>query len=200
MTPRKKQPQQTRQAILDAAGIGFSLKGYSATGLGGIVTAASLTKGALFHHFPDKCALATAWITEHLGAGIHSQWVGPLSAVSSLNAFRTLCQNCAKDLSVSDSTSSLVALTAEVAAHDPRLCAALDGVYQSWKSAVSERLEHGKSAGWIHRSIKPDVEAAFIVSSFSGFTVALKLSPTPQTRTTFLTALEGYLETLRADS
>lgn len=199
MTGTKKQPQLTRLAILDAADAGFSRKGYAATGLGGIVTAGNLTKGALFHHFPDKCSLAEAWITERLGAGIDTHWVTPLHSVSSLNAFRSICQARAKDLQQDDATSSLIALTAEVAAHDPRLREALAAVFQSWQSAISDLLERGQAAGWIHRSIKPEIEAAFIISSFSGFTIALKLSPTPATRSHFLTAFEGYLETLRAE-
>jgi TetR/AcrR family transcriptional regulator, transcriptional repressor for nem operon len=200
MTPRKKQPEKTRQGILDAADASFSLRGYSATGLGGIVTEAGMTKGALFHHFPDKCSLAAAWITERLGGGIESLWITPLSQVTSLNAFRSVCQARAKELRADDATSALVALAAEVAATDEKLRAALELVFTAWQSAFRDALERGKSTGWIHRSIKPEVEAAFLVSTFSGFSVAIKWSAAPSTRTSFLTALEGYLETLRGEA
>jgi hypothetical protein len=41
------------------------------------------------------------------------------------------------------------------------------------------------------------MEAAFLVSTFSGFTVIAKTSPDESMRRTCATALEGYLETLR---
>ena len=72
MKQRKKQPALTRQAILNAAGVEFSRHGYAGTGLGAIVGRADLTKGALFHHFADKQALAVAWVGENLAAAIRT--------------------------------------------------------------------------------------------------------------------------------
>jgi len=70
MKQRKKQPVVTRQLILDAAGAAFSSQGYSGAGLGPIVSETGLTKGALFHHFRDKRALALAWISDDLAGAI----------------------------------------------------------------------------------------------------------------------------------
>ena len=72
MKQRKKQPLVTRQLILNAAGEDFATHGYSGTGLGSIVSKSGLTKGALFHHFPDKRALALAWISGDL-SGFYSR-------------------------------------------------------------------------------------------------------------------------------
>jgi len=66
MKQRKKQPERTRRTILEATGAEFSRHGYSGSGLGAIVTRSELTKGALFHHFTDKRALALGWIEELL--------------------------------------------------------------------------------------------------------------------------------------
>jgi AcrR family transcriptional regulator len=54
----------TRQKILDAAIDLFSEVGYAAAGLGEIIERAGLTKGALYHHFDSKDALATAIIEQ----------------------------------------------------------------------------------------------------------------------------------------
>lgn len=197
MTQRKKQPIQTRQAILNAADLEFSRQGYAGASLGGIVTSAGLTKGALFHHFPDKQSLAAAWISERLGAGILQLWVAPLSTVDSLDALMNLCRVRCKDLNSSDTTSALVTIAAELGSRDERLGAALEHVFHAWRSAFAAALERGKLAGWIHPSIKPETEAILFVSAFSGFTVTLKTSRTQDTRNTFITALEAYLETLR---
>jgi AcrR family transcriptional regulator len=198
MKQRKKQPVQTRSAILEAAGSEFSRKGYSGAGLGPIVASAGLTKGALFHHYPDKRSLAVAWATDSLAAAMESLWLTPLGGVASLDAFRSLSRARCMELQPDDATSTLVAITAETAAADPVLAAALDAVFSAWKSAISSLLERGKAAGWIHRSIQPEAEAAFYVAVFSGFTVTTKASPGESVRRTCATALEAYLETLRA--
>lgn len=198
MKPRKKQPAQTRQAILDAADAEFSLHGYCATGIGGIVLRAELTKGALFHHFPDKRTLAVAWVGERLGAGIEQDWIAPLEGATSLDALRGICRLRCKELRADDATSALVAVAAETAVRDELLAEALEGVFSAWRAALAGFFERGKAAGWIYPAINPEAEAVMLVSAFAGFTVSMKTSRAPQARQLFLTAFEGYLETLRA--
>ena len=54
----------TRQRILDAAMDVFSEVGYAAAGLGEVIERAGMTKGALYHHFDSKEAVATAIIEQ----------------------------------------------------------------------------------------------------------------------------------------
>lgn len=198
MKQRKKQPAQTRQAIFEAVSVEFGARGYSGSGLGAIVTRAGLTKGALFHHFPDKRALAAAWIEHALSAEVEASWIAPLDAVSSLDGLKNFCRSRCLELRPGDAVSSLVLLAAETAVADPVLGGALEAIFAAWRDAISALLERGKTEGWIHRSIQAAVEAAFLVSVFSGFTVTAKCRPDENTRRTCAAALEGYLETLRA--
>lgn len=198
MKQRKKQPVQTRQAILDAAGAGLCLHGYSGTGLGAIVSRAELTKGALFHHFTDKRALVAAWIGESLAAAIQGIWIAPLESLGSLQSLRAYCRSRCLELQPGDITSALISLTAETAAADPVLGDALENIFIAWRSGIASMLERGKAEGWIHRSIQPAVEAAFLVSAFAGFAVTTQRNPDDAARRVCATALEGYLETLRA--
>jgi len=198
MKQRKKEPVRTRQLILDAAGVEFSLGGYSGSGLGSIVARAELTKGALFHHFPDKQALAKAWIADALAPAMEKLWIAPMDALGSLDAFRSFCRARCMELRPGDPTSVLVALTAETATVYPELGAGLEAVFSTWRASIAAWLELGKSAGWIHRSIQPAVEASFIISVFSGFTVTTQSHPDDSMRRTCASALDAYLETLRS--
>jgi AcrR family transcriptional regulator len=63
MVPQARS-ETTRQKILDAAMDLFSEVGYAAAGLGEVITRAGMTKGALYHHFDSKEALATAIIEQ----------------------------------------------------------------------------------------------------------------------------------------
>ena len=63
MVPQARS-EATRQKILNAAIDLFSEVGYAAAGLGEIIERAGMTKGALYHHFDSKEALATAVIEQ----------------------------------------------------------------------------------------------------------------------------------------
>jgi AcrR family transcriptional regulator len=76
--------EATRQKILDAARDLFSEVGYAAAGLGEIIERAGMTKGALYHHFDSKEALATAIIEQ--------------GSTLTRDAFRHVCESSAPAL------------------------------------------------------------------------------------------------------
>lgn len=64
----RERTQTTRTALLAAARTLFVEKGYAETGTPELVAAAGLTRGALYHHFPDKQALFRAVIEAEAAA------------------------------------------------------------------------------------------------------------------------------------
>ena len=58
-----------RRELLEAAFAEFHLHGFQAASLDAIVARAGVTKGALYHHFPDKSALGHAVIDEVVRPG-----------------------------------------------------------------------------------------------------------------------------------
>jgi AcrR family transcriptional regulator len=200
MKQRKKQPQVTRRAILDAAGAGFSQAGYVGTGLGSIVKAAAVTKGGLFHHFADKQALARAWIEERLALDFEAQWLAPLAAADTLDSLKNVCRLRLGELQRGDATATLAALAVELGSRQGALGKPLEMIYDRWRAAVADLLERGKAGGRIHRSIKPVAEAAFLVALVTGASVTAAGSGDPEVLRACVTALEDYLETLRSQS
>ena len=51
---QKKQPEVIRKRILEQATILVSQKGISGVSIQNIATAVGITKGGIFHHFPNK--------------------------------------------------------------------------------------------------------------------------------------------------
>ncbi|MHC2297154.1 TetR/AcrR family transcriptional regulator [Rhizobium mongolense] len=78
----RERTDATRTALLDAARALFVDRGYAETATPNIVAAANVTRGALYHHFPDKKALFTA-VVEREGAAVASEIEKRSSATSS---------------------------------------------------------------------------------------------------------------------
>ncbi|MCL4067351.1 TetR/AcrR family transcriptional regulator [Pseudomonas sp. GX19020] len=64
--PRRRQPEILRRRLLDAAAALAVAGGLQAMTIAAVARAAGVTKGGLFHHFPDKEALITALLRDLL--------------------------------------------------------------------------------------------------------------------------------------
>lgn len=198
MKQRVKRPQETRRAILEAAGAEFSAHGYAGSGLGAITTRTGLTKGALFHHFPDKRNLAVTWISESLAEDMARLWIDPLESVTSLDALKKFAGSRVMEMDSTDPFAAWVLLSSESTNPDDAFANALEAVSLGFRSGMAATLENGKSAGWIHRSIRPEEEALFLSAALSGFTVTFRTDSREVTRRRCAGSLDAYLETLRA--
>ncbi len=71
--PMQSPPQDTRDKILEVAEVEFSRGGYSSVGMRQLAVATSLSKSALFHHFPTKLDLyeeVVCRVLERLESGL----------------------------------------------------------------------------------------------------------------------------------
>ena len=73
-----RQPDITREKILDAAFQEIYRHGFQAASLSNILAKTGLTKGALYHHFPDKDRLGHAVIEEVVYEGLDAMVFAPL--------------------------------------------------------------------------------------------------------------------------
>lgn len=196
MSQRRKQPEITRQAILRAAGEGFALEGYSATGIGGIAERSGLTRGALFHHFEDKRGLALAWVRELLVSDVEGKCLARFEDVRFFDAWKQACVDVLRDLDIRHPIAQLTLLGSEWSGDDV-LRSEIAAAAALWKDGVTRVLERGQSEGWIHRSIQPADEAVLLVSQYCGMSVLLRVGDSANVLRSAERALGSYLETLR---
>jgi AcrR family transcriptional regulator len=64
-TRRAEYAEQTRSALLEAAAVAFATDGFTATSISQIAASARVTKGAVYHHFPDKHSLFAAVLDQY---------------------------------------------------------------------------------------------------------------------------------------
>lgn len=204
MRRRPRDPSATRSAVLQASYDEFYRNGFQGGSLNRIVERADLTKGALFHHFPDKAALAIALVEERLFPALEERWFQPLRETSDpVTTLRDLIRGHVSRIEKEGPEGFLfhgcpiANLATEMAPLDDILREKLDALYAAWREAISAALACGQRAGIVHASIDPTAEAVFFVATMAGTATQAKTARDFSIFRLMLKALEGYLETLR---
>src|ERR1700723_1998286 len=78
---RLRDPERTREPLLQAASREIYRSVFQSASLDTILAAARVTKGALYHHFKNKEALGYAVVEEVILPNVRGQWVRPLQSV-----------------------------------------------------------------------------------------------------------------------
>lgn len=200
MNPAHAKQPLTRQKLLEAAFAEIHRHGFQAASLAQILSDTGLTKGALYHHFPDKKALGLAVVEEiirpRLAAALFEPLRGagrPLAALQSLLTAKA-----------AESDSGTVALgcplsnlTQEMSPVDEDFRQHLNRLFQDWVDAVRQGLLEGQATGEVRATIDAGETALFIVSALEG---CIGMSKNAQSATVYrscLMQLSQYLESLK---
>ncbi len=115
-----------------------------------IVTAASVTGGALHHHFPTKRDVAHAVITERVSGEVGETWIAAVqSAPTATQGIIDVFESVADALDGRGSVSGcpLGNLSLELSLSDEALREAIEGEYRTWRSAIAACLQRDADAG-----------------------------------------------------
>ncbi len=195
-----KTPDLTRQKLLEAAFAEIHRNGFQAASITQILADTGLTKGALYHHFPDKKALGLAVIEEMVRPGLAAMMFAPLAETRQpLAALQALlaAKAAEDDPMVVTLGCPLNNLMQEMSPVDEGFRLRLNGVFQDWVEVVSAALERGKAAGEVRRDVDAEATAFFIVSALEG---CIGMSKNTQSVTAYrgcLAQLGRYLDTLK---
>jgi TetR/AcrR family transcriptional repressor of nem operon len=170
--PRKRvnDPQGNRGKMLDVAAELFQARGYHATSLGDVMTAAGVSGGALHHHFPTKKALALKVIEERVAASVEATWIDPVVAADSAGqGVRTVFETVAGELERQGFVRGcpLNNLAHELSLADPDFRAALAGIFAKWRKALADKVTADQQAGR-EQGTDPQRFASLAVATYSG--------------------------------
>lgn len=86
--------EQTRKKLLAIARESFTTRGYAGTATNDIVTAAGLTRGAMYHHFDDKADLFRAVFLDVINELNERVITAALTGTNAREAFAAGCRAC----------------------------------------------------------------------------------------------------------
>src|SRR5580700_2787252 len=88
--PAPRDPQRTRELLLQAAFREVYRSGFQSAGIDAILAATNVTKGALYYHFESKEALGYAIVEEIVSKLTRDRWMLPLQRNRDKDAIDTL--------------------------------------------------------------------------------------------------------------
>ena len=197
-TPRN--PKQTRAALLEAAFKEIYENGYQAASLERILANTNLTKGALYHHFPNKHALGIAVIREVITEQVISEHAGPLMETDDpIPVMLAHLDRCSDESVCGDLQFGcpLHNLVQEMSPLDEDFRKHLQEIQFTWQRILSEALARGQANGNVHEDLDCDEVALFMVAAVEGCKGTTKSLQSFETFRSCMNQLKRYVETLR---
>jgi TetR/AcrR family transcriptional repressor of nem operon len=198
---RARAPDVTRDKLLRAAFEEIYRRGFQAASLDTILTRAKVTKGALYHHFPDKAALGYAVVDEVVKGLLLERWLGLLDrfAGDPVTALQRTLQHRAANLGPHEIELGcpLNNLAQEMSSIDERFRRALNATFDAWRDGFARTLERGQAEGTVRRDVDARQVATFVVAAIEGSTGLAKSAQSAAIQRSNLTLLSGFLDSLR---
>ena len=196
MNDPARQPDLTRQRILDAAFGEIHRNGFQAASIANILADTKLTKGALYYHFPTKQALGLAVVEEKVHARLESLVFQPLrDAPRPAQALAELMQR--KHDALDEETVKLGCplnnLMQEMSPIDEQFRTRLSVILIEWQKTVEQALRRGQKQGDIRADVNCRAAALFIVSAFEGCVGVAKNMQSLETFRSCMRQLKDYV-------
>ncbi len=197
----KPRAEQTRLGLMKAAAAEIYEKGYNAAALSDILQRAGATKGALYHHFADKKALALAAMDHFIRLDLWEIWLEPFRAsddpvltLRNLIIFLNTTGVIDKGLKHG---CPVVNLTEEMGVQDEDFRTLIDEVNTEWRKVLVASLKRGQAAGNVRPDIDCDGTAMLILAIRHGVISYKKTSSDPDVMAKLAGAVFEFLESLR---
>jgi AcrR family transcriptional regulator len=167
----ERNPDQTRSRILEAAFLEIYRNGFQGMRLDDVLATTGLTKGALYHHFPNKLALGYAVVEEVLLPTMETLWLQPLrNARDPFEGLVTAIEQLSdgKPPEMLRYGCPLNNLAQEMSPLDEGFRQRLDRVFNFWHSEIGAALDAARQAGIIRDDVDSGETATFIMAAVEG--------------------------------
>ncbi len=169
----------TRGKILFAAYKEIHCQGFQAASLSNILSHTGVTKGALYHHFPNKTELGYAVVDEVISRRIHQSFIEPLLSFDNpIDGFIELIRSSGEAFSITDINLGcpLTNLAQEMAGIDEGFRTRLIAIYEKWHQSIADVMRQAKESGQIIDEADPYTLAVTIAATMEGAINAAKVA------------------------
>jgi AcrR family transcriptional regulator len=201
-TRRNIQAEITREKILEASAEEIYRAGFRAASLNEILKKLGISKGALYHHFPDKNALGYAVVDELYAHRMEQAWAAALNSDDPLRGIAAHLRRCCKidDEDTLKCGCPINNLAQEMSPIDEGFRERIERIYDRWHKQMMRAFIQAQRDGIMRRDVDPGEVAYFVIATTQG---AIGLAKNAQNGRRFEDAINGlirYLEGLRADT
>lgn len=201
---RVREPDVTRAKLLGAASEEIYRRGFQAASLDTIIAKAGVTKGALYHHFPDKASLGYAVVEEVVNGAVLGRWLGlleeqtgdPLTALQRVLRVRA-ANATAKEVELGCPLNNLAQ---EMSPLDEGFRRRINATFDTWKKGFAQALERGRAADAVRQDVDAMSVASFVVAAIEGTSGVAKSARSLRMLRSNLEVLVAFLENLRPPS
>ena len=198
----KRDPEGTKERLLDAAFGEIYAHGYTAASMDRIVQRSGVTKGALYHHFGSKKELAQAMIDATLRTMVVDAFLAPLGeAENPIDGIQS-CLNAQMDCLTPERVMCgcpLNNLAQELSGTDEDFQQQIDGLYEHWRHSIADALARGQAAGHVRADVDTNDVATFTVAACAGVAGFAKSTRDVEVARSSMRVLCSYLDTLRTE-
>ena len=169
----------TRSVLLAAAYREIHQQGFQSASLSRILAHTGVTKGALYHHFPNKLELGYAVVEEVIARRIQLSFIEPLYHFDHpIDGMIQLIEQAGESFSMTDIELGcpLTVLAQEMAPIDEGFRQRLTRIYDEWHQSLADVMSNASEQGLIKADIDPEVLAATIAAAMEGSLNAAKVS------------------------
>lgn len=196
---RFRDPQRTRERLLQAAFREVHRTGFQSAGIDTILAATNVTKGALYHHFESKEALGYAIVEEVIAKLVHDRWLRPmLSNGQPIDILIGIVRQLpVRPQDIRDSCP-LLNLAQEMSPLDEQFRKRLERLFLAWQEGIATLLRKGQSQGAVRRDLNPQETASFLVAMVEGHASLAKVAQDAKVWEVGIRNIVGWLKSLRA--
>lgn len=197
----RRDPDRTRDAILQAAFDEIHRHGFQAASVDAILSRTGVTKGALYYHFPTKTHLGYAVVEEVIRQRILQRWGHVLGETEDpidhlIEKLRYEAQHCwpLEALQVGCPVNNLAN---EMSPIDEGFRQRIEQVFQDWREIIARMIEQGRNSGQVRADANAAQVATFFVAAVEGTISMAKNAQDPKLLQGNFTMLQTYLAALR---
>ena len=196
---RLRNPERTRERLLQAASREVYRLGFQSASLDTILASAGVTKGALYYHFKNKEALGYAILEEVIAPDSRAQWLRPLQrGKDPIDTLIGIVQGLPVRSADVRGGCALNNLNQEMSPLDEGFRKRMAIVFHAWQEGVATALREGQTQGRIRRDVEPVEAAGFLIAMVEGYASLAKNAQDAKVMKAGIRNVVGWLRSLRA--